>query len=269
MIYAELKGKTFPEDILTSNVFGLLKLLPERILFSILSNAINLKRDNLEEIKSFDKIEKLEFWPSTSWGVPDLILILSNKQDDKAAVVIEVKYGASKTGTAYLDAKGDLKNKEEDQLARYWRYLCYEFPKFENKFLVYLTEDRTIPLEEIGYSIKATDNEARIYWLSWFKINNEVMELIKEDLPPVEKRILELIKVYLEHKGFICFDGWTRLHIYQGINDSLCKLSYNRTYKIPFYDPSRTKLSYLKIFKIPVNYESLPSLFYYNKGGQL
>lgn len=267
MIYAELKGKTFPEDILTSNVFGLLKLLPERILVDLLSHAINPKGNNLEAIKPFDTVEKLEFWPSTNWGIPDLLLILCNKQDNKTAVVIEVKDGASKTGTAYIDEKGDLKNKEEDQLARYWHYLCEEFLRFENRFLVYLTGDRTIPFEDIESSIKATDNEAKIYWLSWYEIGTTIKDLIKDDLPFIEKRILELISIYLDHKGFICFEGWTQLPIFQINNYNLCKLSYNKIYNIFFHDFPYTNLCYLKCYNIPVGYRSLSSLFYYKKGG--
>lgn len=248
MIYAEMKGKLpavfYSEDVLTSNVFGLLKLLPDNLLIELLSlsNLVslseNLPRENLSDnLKIYDKVHSFEFWKRIETGEPDIFIIFKSEEhpNQQAIVLIEVKYMASKSGSAHEDEEGELQNEERDQLAKYWRGLESKY-KNDDKFLIYLTVDKVMPREDIENSIKATGGSAKIYWLSWYKVN-EFIEEKSENLQHINDilakniiwKILKMLNDYLTFKEFIMFEGWKKK-----IKSEYPRLQYRRNYNLGF-----------------------------------
>src|ERR1035441_8471157 len=117
MIYADLRGKTKPEDVFTSNVFGLLSLLPSRDLMDFLALAYTSRLERL-----FVRLDpglklKIDFWRYLARPrvcIPDVILTVENQTSSPLRLIIEAKVGAAQTG---------------DQLADYWKAGNILYPK--------------------------------------------------------------------------------------------------------------------------------------------
>jgi len=214
MIFAEIRKKYKSEDILTSNAFGLMTLLPDSTLLSILSQAINNNNKRLLSLYQYDKIEAIKLWPRTNFGEPDIKLIISNtKTHEKTVLLIEIKYESGKSGSAYENEDGQILDKEIDQLAKYWSYLEHHFENLKDKSLIYITASRFFPKYDIEISYKATNNKGNFYWLSWFdlcRIIKEKLDFSKKEglLDSSEHKILILLYRYLRHKNFLTFSGW-------------------------------------------------------------
>jgi len=223
MIHADLRGKSHvSEDMLTSNCLGLMLLLPDRHLINFLGTAFSLQREPLA-LSQYDRIASFEFWPwLPGGGEPDVIAKLRNTQTkDTLTLVIEVKHGASKSGSAVPSepephAAEDLEahdndKKTGDQLAKYLQAAIKHFQNLNVSF-IYLTHHRSIPKEAIEESQRLADDSAPIYWLSWFHLYALVTELINvTSLPSAESRILESLRDYLKEKGYLVFQGWSSI----------------------------------------------------------
>lgn len=213
MIDAELKRKIVEienkEDVLTSNVFGLLSLLPNIILIKIMNSAKNRGEKTLEIGE--DNLINIKLWERCEYGEPDVIV-----EGDRFVAIIEAKYLSGKSGSAYEDkATKEIKNEENDQLAKYWKYLAKWDNKKFVKFIIFLTNDPYMPVNDIKMSedaaLKMELLKPDIYWLNWTQIHYAVIDFLENDTVQLNKtdiRIIEKLHQYFNYKGFIHFMGW-------------------------------------------------------------
>jgi hypothetical protein len=206
MIQAELHGKLFEiensEDVLTSNVFGLLKYLPNDVFLNILDHAETLSGKKIEfDLKSY--IPEFIFWENIKdYGEPDLIIKFRNKEGHELILCIEVKYYSSKSGDG-----------ENDQLKRYFEALSIT-SKEKSCFLgvVYLTKyPSRKELEDSLYHIKQKeldDAEEKLFQLRWFEITKS-LENYNGVLNRHENLILKDLIKYLKYKNFVEFTGFS------------------------------------------------------------
>jgi hypothetical protein len=212
MIYADLRGKiSVAEDVFTSNVFGLLFLLPGRDLLDFLTFSHTSRRERLFlRVVSEPKL-KIDFWPYLTCPrvcIPDAILTVESRTSAPLRLIIEAKIGAAQTG---------------DQLADYWRAGNIRYP---NRFeLIYLTDHRSTPKRELEESETRAGAGAKIYWLNWYSLFQWVQQQLSDGLsrPYSEKQILGLLKNYLSDKGYQTFLTWRPWA-------SLMPTSYRRKY---------------------------------------
>lgn len=206
MIQAELHGKLFEiensEDVLTSNIFGLLKYLPNDVFLNILDHAKTLSGKKIEfDLKSY--IPEFIFWENIKgYGEPDLIIKFRNKVGHELILCIEVKYYSSKSGDG-----------ENDQLKRYFEALSIS-SKEKSCFLgvVYLTKyPSRKELEDSLYHIKQKeldDAEEKLFQLRWFEITKS-LENYNGVLNRHENLILKDLIKYLKYKNFVEFTGFS------------------------------------------------------------
>lgn len=238
LIYAEIKKK-IPEvknreDVLTSNVFGMLKLLPDNILIKIINKAVNVRGKGLSLIE--DQETKMEFWKRCEYGEPDILIVGKTFKG-----IIEAKYYSEKSGSAYIEEEtNQLKNEEFDQLAKYWKIIDASIE--EEKFIIYLTNDSCIPINDIEISEQASGHKARIYWLNWTNMHYELIKLKEmQELNITDRKIIDLLEEYFKYKCFTHFVGWSTvedipkyINIYQNqyFNKiEVCNSPYLRIYK--------------------------------------
>jgi hypothetical protein len=195
------------EDILTSNVFGLLKYSVTAPLLKFLSLARTPDGTvPLERVASYgDKVQiNWEFWPYWSIGgclpcEPDVVLTLRVAGQAPTLVLIEAKLNSGKSRLAD-DAKVPV-----DQLAREWDNLLAQAQDIEAQpVLVYLTGHFSMPRFEIRESeqeyIEMRGSCPIIAWLSW------------RDLLPILRRhqengILDDLVALLERMDLTYFQG--------------------------------------------------------------
>lgn|GEM_PF-3374632 len=221
MIHAELNGKiSVEEDVLTSTAIGLLSLLPDEYLISFLGRAISLQKQEerlLEnQIRNFTRLKSIEFWKTGfTGGIPDIFVKLEDEQCCSSFVlIIEVKHHADKSGSAEIE-DGEIKNKEDDQLNRYWNSLVQHYPR-SKKAMVFLTGHRVMPHEDLQVSWEASGRKAQLYWLSWYSLYSFILDLLhveKHLKGSSEHKILQLLEVYLRFKGYVMFSGWPQLAV--------------------------------------------------------
>ena len=183
MIYAELKSK-IPEvlnreDILTSNVFTLIKLLPDQLILQILRDLLPAKGQNI--LPKNQKIKCFDFWKKIN-GLkePDIYI----ETDSGFVIIIEVKYQSPESS--------------ESQLKDY-----LDLFRTESKILLYLTADRTEPFLTTQ---KKQYKSLPIYWANWYLLNRTLNNVVSND--ETINNILEMIITYLNHKKFNYFYGW-------------------------------------------------------------
>lgn len=184
MIYAELKSKIpevkRSEDILTSNVFTLFKILPEEYILKLICKIVPSSVS--EKIKD-KKVSEFSLWKKFSnLKEPEIYI----KLDPEYYVLVEIKYMSPESG--------------ETQLKDYLGSI-----PFENKILIYLTADRTEP---ILTTKKSMYKGLPIYWTNWHKLKSAIEELFEKETDKIIQNIYKLIITYLNHKGFSYFDGW-------------------------------------------------------------
>ena len=167
------------EDILTSNVFGLLKYVPtcEGLLKYL---ALAEDKDGKQPLDYLSSVSELaqesinyEFWPwweeSNCKGCePDVAISLKIPGKHNLLVLIEAKYLSGKSSKA-----DETTDKPNDQLAREWDNLGVRAGLNNKPVLIYLTAHYIYPHQDI----EEAKNELRkkrpnggdfaIYWLSW------------------------------------------------------------------------------------------------------
>jgi len=178
------------EDILTSNVFGMLQYVrPESGLFRFLACARTPER---HEIHSFplqnlfcesDAVE-YRFWPTWQKREPDVELRIKRGDVDLYLIGIEAKYRSGKSSEAEADDVEKETQKEvsrecTDQLACEWNELADEAERLKSKpVLIYLTADFGCPIDQIRASLeehkwkRPNSPEPTIYWLSWRELSD-------------------------------------------------------------------------------------------------
>jgi hypothetical protein len=135
-------GKSGAEDTLTSDIFGLLKYLPPRLLlWPFLQKAecfAEAGRYKLtEQIGEPSASARFFFWPRTTAGrEPDILLMIANEKGGWSAITIEVKWYAGKHNlpepaqsdselqlSAGASKSSETETSDGDQLADYFRSL--------------------------------------------------------------------------------------------------------------------------------------------------
>lgn len=179
MLQALLKGKLSRdqenmEDILTSNVFGLLRYMPPAVLVDFLSRAVFPNGKPLFDSPVHGRpglTTEMTFWPwwseKTCIGCePDVVVDLAIPGEDSYRILIEAKLYSGKSSGAAEDTRPN------DQLAREWDNLaaqCRDKPI--RPLLIYLTTHYAFPVHDIHESIQEfkakRGSEPFIAWLSW------------------------------------------------------------------------------------------------------
>ena len=191
------------EDILTSNVFGLLELMEYKYLLDLISMARNHKNDTIENKLKDRKVRTVELWKHfKNIGEPDILV----KLDDGTFFIIEVKYFSHEHNKKNKQVEGNNEKdyKEDGQLSK---YLDIGIDKKKNDFIIYLTADYQ-SIKHIKNS-KSSSKEClnNIYHIHWDKFNEYLGKI--ENLEGLEKNIVNKIIEYLNYKGFEYWDGFS------------------------------------------------------------
>lgn len=218
MIEAILHGKLSRqqenlEDLLTSAVFGRLKLLPAHVLGAFLARAQTLQGARpLEPLASPRSVE-YAFWPQLRAAgcddtEPDVLLTVHAHAGAARRVLVEAKYRSGKSSRAAGDEEpgADVVSPGErrirDQLAREWEHLSNLDPE---GWVVYLTPSFVMPrsdLVEAQDELRARNRTAgRFCWLSWRELER------LEYVDPVTAELRRL----LVRLGLRAFHGIGRL----------------------------------------------------------
>lgn len=204
MIEAEIKNKVPRletwEDVLTSNVFGLLELIDYKYLINIISNSKNHKNDSIQETLKDRHIDHIELWKyDKNIGEPDVLVTL----DDGTFFIIEVKYFSHEHNKKeQISEEDSAQYNENGQLAK---YLNLEIDSKKSDFIIYLTADyQSLKMIENSNSTskECLDN---IYHIHWNDFNEH---LIKIECDGIEKKIINKIIQYLDFKGFTFWRGF-------------------------------------------------------------
>jgi hypothetical protein len=212
MLQALLRGKLSRdheqiEDILTSNVFGLLRYDHPEIICDFLGRAIlhdGCKALDAAALHAGGISISWEFWPWWSEAgciacEPDVAITLENQDRHRIYLLIEAKLHAGKSSLS------DQNPLPFDQLAREWDNLVSRAQAKNSKpVLIYMTSHFCIPRSEIADSINEVrfkrGSEATIAWLSWRELPNVLdkyaMTSLRSDL-----------RLLLERMGLTYFDG--------------------------------------------------------------
>lgn len=213
MPIAELRGKSGPEDTLTSSAFGLLTVLPSWCLSEWLTHAERLDGAVLAVPES-PKIDAL-FWPQLDDGEgtcePDVLLSLSDDVGHVLGVLVEVKYRSDMSG---WPTPVEQDSAVRGQLGREWLALhstpARNFPgrplALDRRVLVYVTTGATLPnttFEACADELEKKGGEGdgfreRAYWVSWFALSEIARHALNGgDVTHVERvalaRLLELL----------------------------------------------------------------------------
>lgn len=261
-IMAEVKGKISStgsnindrmEDLLTSNVFQLLRYVPIELgILPILSSAENSHQEGLRN--KFDLPKGVNtvsyyFWRKFDNWEPDIFIEI--KQNDKilANVMIEAKYMSGKSGSATYEEEDGTKTyiAHSDQLEKLWHSLKAH-SVHTPYYLLYLTMDWVMPIQSINESIEAiADDDCRdyIYWLSWQTIHTTLTKIICKNntiISQPDKVIFKDVIDLLDKKGLKEFAG---INIFKF--DDLKPFKY---FSLSFYDhiPAAQNFNSLKYF---------------------
>lgn len=222
MLMALLQGKLSRtqenmEDILTSNVFGLLKYLPpEDALFPFLSRAQTLNGLRPFENPVSGATIEFKFWPwheehGCNGCEPDVELRITFPDGTKTYIFIECKYFSGKSGEEDQDGEATSLEPAQvpsiDQLARQWENLISLAKRDGAKpLLIYLTRDVGLPRKELEASERAVRSKSRTdtfscCWLSWHQLY--------EIEANTESSILMDLRALLERLNLVFFRGFS------------------------------------------------------------
>jgi hypothetical protein len=217
MIEALLHGKLSREqesmeDLLTSNVFGMLQYVPPELgVLPLLAEAVTVSGDHpLASLRSTSNRTKTkatyEFWPRWAGCEPDVVLQLLGNDGSHFLIAVEAKYLSGKSSQA--DFAEILPC---DQLACEWIHLVKRANELGARpYLIYLTSHICCPEMEIRSSIEehlvksvSTTAEPSICWLSW----RQLSRLFGNNFNP----ILSSIARMAEKMGLTFFYGMTKI----------------------------------------------------------
>lgn len=212
------------EDVLTSNVFGLVKNIPNsHCLFHILRKATDYHDgsdliDNVERRFGVDITEyshsEYVFWPTHRiYGEPDLILILKSDEASNPDLIlcIEVKYHSKKSGIG-----------DNDQLRRYFdslrdesnrnHYLNRSIRFFRGKFIGIIYVTNRTQKREVDESIKMLeqDGDDHDYGEMFFRLKWSDITKVFKNMKVQQseyKKTFEDIYNFLIYKDLKEFEG--------------------------------------------------------------
>jgi hypothetical protein len=233
MTIAELHGKISHsginlhdqlEDLLTSDVFSACKYTrAESLLLPFLRSAKSLEGQSLAgSIPSTVIAVKYRFWPLLRRGEPDLLISLQLDSGKHILVLIEAKYFSFKSGSALEEEQLEIAHAPSDQLAREYLDLLeahrlFHIRKSDIAFrsLIYVTAHRLMPEADLQESIreinhfKPSEKAPAVYWTNWFGLHPILART--SHLLDWEKPILKDLKLLLERKHLVQFQGFSRL----------------------------------------------------------
>jgi len=198
------------EDVLTSNVFGLLKYITSNeVLLEILRHAKTLTAKSFLDCVGFDLktwTPEFLFWEQVGhYGEPDLIIKFTKGIEPALILGVEVKYYSSKGG------EGD-----DDQLRRYFDGMLEYASISKSTFLglIYLTKypSRREISESLSYITEkgATYAEDKVFQLKWFEITAGIeCQDLRKSLAARDRMILDDLSAYLRHKNLISFSEFS------------------------------------------------------------
>lgn len=203
------------EDILTSNVFGLLDLIDNKYLLEILSNAKNVHINLIKEKLQGKKIKNIELWKNIKQiGEPDIIVTL----DDDTFFVIEVKYFSHEHNCK--KEMSEDQNDEQQEHGQLEKYLNIEINNKKSDFIIYLTQDyqslKVIQNNKQNSSNNVIDKIYHIHWNNFSEYFNKL-----ENIVGIEGNIIAKLVEYLEFKGFIYWYGFKYRTEYKNINTKI------------------------------------------------
>lgn len=229
MLQAELHGKlpeiVRKEDVLTSNIFGMIKYLPPSVgIFNILAYAKDYSKDRkplIETLKNqnlsfqdYDHVDFLFWENSEEHGEPDIIIIMkSSKQSlDDLMLCIEVKYFSPKSRFGENDQLMDYFISLNNPSARR-TYKNRKISSFKGKFigLIYLTlysQYKSVrnSLEEI-YKKESSNYEHKLFELRWNDITRILTSL--KCKTQYEENIVKDLVLLLQRKNLMDFHGFS------------------------------------------------------------
>jgi len=216
-IHRKLEGPRLTdrsEDLLTSNIFGCLRYIPHnKVLFPFLKRAQSLTGTPIDLPRSVRTVH-YSFWPSLrSAGYarcePDVVLGLETENNELHIIMVEVKY---RSGPSSQENEDILPHhqlaRELDQLG----VVSCDDLRWEiaiepsSRKLVYLTEDFTMPKEDIGKAseeyLSKRHAKGEIHWLSWRSLpaileNSSLDEHVSEHRIVMDDMLLLLQKKWL------------------------------------------------------------------------
>ena len=214
MLIAEIRGKAVPElegieDLITSSVFGHLRLVPPSAFWSDLfrraktvENQSHTLTDSLRDqgvhLELYERVD-VRFWPNfEGYGEPDLLLTFSGGGQEALLVLIEVKLNAGKS------SKG-----ERDQLARYLRLIddpeCIPGLPSRSQLRVLIFLTRAFASDDLLESVVHSsqhDAIARMFGIEW----NDLLEVAA--LHSREHFLLREVRDFLARRGLANFSGF-------------------------------------------------------------
>lgn len=244
MTVAEIHGKLSPhehmEDLLTSDVFSTFKYLDvNNGLIPFLKKATsfndNTPPDFLEDIVDADYV----FWPRTTYlnREPDVLIILTKKNQSTIAVLIEAKYHSGKSNAhrekdATDKENNPLEHLDGDQLAELFKELQDEkiyiddaiirdkyLQSAGSRYLFYVTAHHASPSLDIEETFKVlqkkqyfNQNYQNFYWVNWISIMGVIDEVNSRETwqnAPTMRYLVEDLKALLQRKGLVPFHGFT------------------------------------------------------------
>ena len=186
MLQAELHGKlpseaSKSEDVLTSNVFGVMKNCDYNFFLKPWLESIGLKIPT-EDIEK----AKFSFWPSFVDGTePDVVIDMPNY-----FIVIEAKYlsnlGNDKTQLSREISQGAKEAKSKEFL------------------LICITSDFDYP--------EVLPKDKNIYWTSWQKLFPFLSNVFTNSNDNCTTRWLKDLKELLDYKGLTGFTGFENIY---------------------------------------------------------
>jgi len=195
------------EDVLTSNVFGVLKNIDNYFLGRVLNKVLEVSFGR-------DECFTVDFWPTeykydTGLGFaaePDCLISGSD-----CFILVEAKYhsGFGEDSETGLKIKNQLK-REYELLLKHSQIKKYSASKC---FLLIVTDDLFNPQEEIIQQFHPGEVPQNVCWINWEKIGSSLEEaLLKYDNRCTVSKIWveELVKL-LKEKGFRGFRGFREL----------------------------------------------------------
>ncbi len=220
MIEAEIKRKIPKidnwEDILTSNIFGLLDLIDNKYLLRIVSNATNIDGNTLSDTLKNKKIKNIELWKYfKNIGEPDILVTLN----DDTFFIIEVKYFSHEHNSKKEILEDDNEDEQQEQ-GQLEKYLNIDIDNKKSDFIIYLTQDYQ-SLKVIQNNKQNSSNNVidRIYHIHWNKFNEFFNEL--ENIVGIEEKIIGKLVEYLDFKGFTYWNGFKYKTEYKNLNTKI------------------------------------------------
>ena len=231
MIQALLHGKLScdqenMEDILTSNVFGLLRY---RVLADTLLRFLKKARRLDGQLLFPDGRQimdyRFRFWPklpatADSYGCePDVEISLDLDNGLRYLLFVEAKFNSGKSSSDEPDDPSQQKAPEPpaerpyDQLVTEWRqvvFLAQQTRPQRQPILIYLTAHMIPPMEDLRESVRSANRTStrvqrpfECYWLSW----RHLRQIVDAQPDPLQRDLLAL----LDHLDLTFFAGFSRI----------------------------------------------------------